>query len=337
MDLPASAPEGIRVHCRNCDKSFVVRPYGEQGPPEPPTLGTPPDAEDDAVPPGIFLQKDEVPYDVVLAHRRMEEPPPEPPTPETPLTPEPTPREPTPSGIDQSPDLGPEPELIVDPSLAEESDPFSLFGQEGLPSAASPSLGEGIPIGAKRSRRRLPLWIVGIGLAAAVLLAAILSGRLPMPRSTEPLAKRFKDLLASITREESESGKLQLSVLDGHYLERKGGDARVFVITGKVTNLHKRPCHSIQVKGILFDERGKRAAEEVVYCGNVLSAEEIATAPRKKIEQALQNAYGSTLSNFNIEPGKSVPFMLVFFDPPAKLSEYSLEIGRYRLQESGGE
>ena len=39
------------------------------------------------------------------------------------------------------------------------------------------------------------------------------------------------------------------------------------------------------------------------------------------------------LSNFNIEPGKSVPFMLIFFDPPGKLSEFSLEVHKYTLQD----
>jgi hypothetical protein len=91
------------------------------------------------------------------------------------------------------------------------------------------------------------------------------------------------------------------------------------------------------VKGTLFDERGNPAAEKTVYCGNVLSVKQIKSSSRKKIEQSLQNAYGSTLSNFNIEPGKSVPFMLIFFDPPGKLSEFSLEVHEYNLQDQSGE
>ena len=121
---------------------------------------------------------------------------------------------------------------------------------------------------------------------------------------------------------------------DKQHLKENAKGSAAFVIEGKVTNHHKSPCNSIQVKGTLFDERGNPSVEGVVYCGNILTTKQIKSYPRKKIEKMLQNTYGETLSNFNIEPGKSVPFMLIFFYPPGKLSEFSVEVHQYTLQES---
>lgn len=105
------------------------------------------------------------------------------------------------------------------------------------------------------------------------------------------------------------------------------------MIEGNVTNHHATACKFIQVKGTLFDGKGDRAAEQTAYCGNVLKRQEIQTLPPERIREILQRPSGASLSNLSIEPGKSVPFMLVFPDPPENVSEFSVEILGYQKEE----
>jgi predicted Zn finger-like uncharacterized protein len=345
VDMPSVAPDGIEIHCKNCNRTFFIRPHGARqsvgnaagNPPQPPVAPVP---EERASPesssheaalqtpfdPSMFLQRDEIPYSIVQAYEeptRIEEPP-------TSLE--------EPEDIWSSPE-GYEPletetsDILLD---AEElDDPGQLAGLGGDDYFSTPyPLGKDLVVGKKRPKRRLRLWI-GLALAAIlIVLLALFARRWATQVSFQKIKDVGQGALSLLPWNKLESGKIQISDLNGYFQDRSRKGGPVFVIEGNVTNRYKNPCHSIQVKGILFDERGNPAAEKIVYCGNVLSGQNIKSMSRKKIEQSLQNTYGSTLSNFNIEPGTSVPFMLIFFDPPAKLSEYSLEVHAYTLQEA---
>jgi hypothetical protein len=122
--------------------------------------------------------------------------------------------------------------------------------------------------------------------------------------------------------------------LNGYFVTR-GKDNRIFVIEGKATNEYKSPCSFLRATGSLFNEKGDIAAKEVAYCGNIFNLRELQTYSKKIILERLANAYGSTLSNLNIEPDQSLPFMLVFFDPPANISEYSVEVLDFKTVSAG--
>jgi hypothetical protein len=298
--------------------------------------------------PSIFLQRDEIPYAIVQAYEQAASfpayeqaesiPAYEPPLGDPESAPPPVEQ---PESTWSPPDLGEPlddepPDLLLDPGELDDTVPLGGLGGDEYFSTPYP-LGQDMVVGKKRPKRRLRLW-VGVGLLAILIASLVfLAGKCATRVSWQEVKKLGREALSMLPLNRLDSGKIQISDLSGRFQERARKEPSVFVIEGKVTNRHESPCHSIQVKGILFDERGNPAAEKVVYCGNVLTASQIKSQSRKKIEQSLQNAYGSTLSNFNIEPGKSVPFMLIFFDPPAKLSEFSLEVDGYTLQERSGE
>jgi uncharacterized cupredoxin-like copper-binding protein len=66
--------------------------------------------------------------------------------------------------------------------------------------------------------------------------------------------------------------------------------------------------------------------EEKVYCGNVMSDLELANLDWKKIQARLSNRLGDNRSNVKIEPGKSIPFMVVFSGLPDDLEEFTIEV-----------
>jgi predicted Zn finger-like uncharacterized protein len=342
VDMPSIAPDGIEIDCKNCSRRFLIRPHGAPSTTnDPPDTGSPPasppasETEDPSVlaktvyaetdfNQAVFLQQEEIPYSVVRAYEEIGS------------QQAPTPVEQsweTPQPLDADEDRGTEqPDIFLDQD--ELGDPNQLDGLANDDYFSTPyPLGQDLVVGGKRSKSRLGLWAGG-GLAAVVVVAvALFIGRCSGKESWQRVKEFGQEALSLLPFHRLESGKVQISGLNGTFQDRAGKESAVFVIEGSVTNHHKSPCHSIQVKGTLFDERGNPSVEGVVYCGNVLKKKQIKSYSRKKIDKILQNTYGETLSNFNIEPGRSVPFMLIFFDPPGKLSEFSVEVHDYTLQE----
>jgi hypothetical protein len=109
------------------------------------------------------------------------------------------------------------------------------------------------------------------------------------------------------------------------YYETKTAAGNLFVIKGQVANMGRIRKSGIRVRATLLDGRDQTVAEKTIYAGNVLSGETLRTASREKIEEALSNRFGDKLVNMDIAPGKSVPFMVVFFNAPEGIGAYRLE------------
>jgi hypothetical protein len=345
VEAASIPPEGIEITCSCCHLTFRMRPHetasaGDarapqafaEGPPpasRPASAGLGRAAEDGRAefPVHIFLQKDEMPYWMVAAYPR-------PGGAETSLT---RPDEPEQRFLSQSMHeqagerAGDIPILIDDEIVGGEEAAVDFE----LPGPAAPRVRETESALPRRSRRALAR--VGIGvIACGFLVALVFLGRFVWNESRGALGRLAGKASAVLHSEKGDKGKLQFSNLGHEFVSRGKGEAPVFVIEGRVTNNHSESCHSIKVKGILFDERGRQAAEKTAYCGNLLKREEIQSYPPDRIEKTLQNVYGSGLSNFDVAPGGSLPFMLVFFDPPEKVSEFSVEIAGYQMKGAGG-
>lgn len=344
VDMPSIAPDGIEIHCKNCSRRFLIRPHGApsstNGPSDkgrPPSSPAASETDNPSVllktvqaetdfNESVFLQQEEIPYSIVQAYEEIRGK----------QTPAPfVGGLETPHPLDAHEDRDDEqPDIFLDPDELGEPNQLEGLANDDYFSTPYP-LGQDLVVGRKRSGPRLRLWAGG-GLAVVVVVAvALLVGKCSGKESWQRVKEFGQGALSLLPFHRLESGKIQISGLNGTFQDRAGKGSAVFVIEGNVTNRHKSPCHSIQVKGTLFDERGNPSVEEVVYCGNILKTKQIKSYSRKKIEKILQNTYGEKLSNFNIEPGRSVPFMLIFFDPPGKLSEFSVEVHEYTLQEPG--
>jgi hypothetical protein len=109
------------------------------------------------------------------------------------------------------------------------------------------------------------------------------------------------------------------------YYETKTSAGNLFVIKGQVANMGRIRKSGIRVHATLLDGRDQTVAEKTSYAGHVLPGETLRTASQAKIEEALSNRFGDKLVNMDIAPGKSVPFMVVFFNAPEGISAYRLE------------
>lgn len=109
------------------------------------------------------------------------------------------------------------------------------------------------------------------------------------------------------------------------YYEANARAGPMFVIKGLVTNQGRNKRSGVRMHAGILGRDGKTVAESTAYAGNVLSGEALRTSSRQAIEEEMGNRWGSALMNLDIPPGKSVPFMVVFFDAPEGVEEYRLD------------
>lgn len=101
---------------------------------------------------------------------------------------------------------------------------------------------------------------------------------------------------------------------------------KIFVITGKIKNEYPMARASVQITGKLYTKDKALAKTETVFCGNVLSDFDLVHADAAIFRQRLQNRPGDNRINEKILPGDAIPFMVVFFNLPENLEEFTTEI-----------
>ncbi len=145
----------------------------------------------------------------------------------------------------------------------------------------------------------------------------------PFPAVGEFLAGRAADLkkislsVSSLKKYvglgSAKEGFISVEKVKGYYLETSDQN-RIFVIEGEAVNHWKESRSFLKVKGALLDTKGTKVREREVYCGNILSEKDLKEMSREAIEKSLSSNFGNSFSNVNIQPGKGVPFMIVFPD-----------------------
>ncbi len=109
------------------------------------------------------------------------------------------------------------------------------------------------------------------------------------------------------------------------YNETNEKEGNIFVIKGDVVNLSKEVKSGLILKGEVMGKKGNLLGSKKVYGGNSLTPGELKTKDRAAIEKTLQNKLGKNLANIDIQPGSSIPFMIVFFDLQEKVGAYKVE------------
>ncbi len=180
----------------------------------------------------------------------------------------------------------------------------------------------GIPMPAPPRKRSS----VGIAAAAlAILLAA--GGYLVLTPSGKKLLEGAvpgsSALLGGKTAAKG-GAKYDIQNVIGYY-ESGAASARILVIKGQVTNLSGADKSGVRVLAAVLDNTDKVLADQVVFAGNIVTGDGLRKSSRETIMKSLSNRFGEGLSNMHVGPGKSIPFMVVFFDAPSNIDSYKLE------------
>jgi predicted Zn finger-like uncharacterized protein len=105
----------------------------------------------------------------------------------------------------------------------------------------------------------------------------------------------------------------------------------LFIITGKIENPAQIPYRLIQVKGTLFQKDKQPVMSRTAFCGNIIPEETLRTGSIDDLTAQLKNPGGAADINDNIQPGETVPFMLVFSDLPQNLENFTVEVVGFEM------
>jgi predicted Zn finger-like uncharacterized protein len=123
----------------------------------------------------------------------------------------------------------------------------------------------------------------------------------------------------------SETGSITVKNPQGAFMVNKEA-GEIFVVSGEAVNNFKEARASIQVKATILGPKGEALVQKTAYCGNALSKEQLATLPMAKIEEAMESPFGDSLANLGVQPGKGIPFVIVFSGVPKNAGEFSVEV-----------
>jgi predicted Zn finger-like uncharacterized protein len=125
--------------------------------------------------------------------------------------------------------------------------------------------------------------------------------------------------------ENRDAGGVAIRNTTGIFLNNKEA-GEIFAINGEAINNFGKPRASIQVKATLFGPKGEVLQQKTAYCGNVISREQLTVLPAAKLEAAMNNQFGDSLSNLAVQPGKGIHFVIVLVNVPKEVAEFGVEI-----------
>ncbi len=122
----------------------------------------------------------------------------------------------------------------------------------------------------------------------------------------------------------AEEGNITVQNVKAYFIP-KAAAGELLVITGDALNSFTKPRAAIQVKGVVFGDNNQAVVTKTVYAGNQLTTEQLMQMPADKIEAAMNNQFGDSLTNLELQPGKTIQFTIVIINPPPEGKEFAVE------------
>lgn len=101
---------------------------------------------------------------------------------------------------------------------------------------------------------------------------------------------------------------------------------QLFVVEGKVVNNFDSPRELIKLRASLYTDKGEAHEYKDFYAGNIITLFQLQILGKEELESGLNAKVGILSNNINIQPGKKVSFMTVFFNFPEDVREFGLEV-----------
>jgi hypothetical protein len=158
------------------------------------------------------------------------------------------------------------------------------------------------------------LLVIGFSLAAVITHAH--------PKASEELVKKIPLLGAAVLKNSHLKDGILLQSLRGGY-QTIQGNREVFVITGVAVNQNPVVIREIQLTGKIHNEVGKELEEQTAWVGNTLSAKILRGMTLEDVPH-LQSL--KPLKSFEMPPGDSVPFAMVFLKATRGVKDFSCAV-----------
>ena len=170
---------------------------------------------------------------------------------------------------------------------------------------------------------RRPLYRRPLFLAAMISILLLAGGTFYfVDGNSSP--KSSESVLPARARSIRENAVLDVGNLKG-YLNRKPSGETFYVVKGTVTNIGKALSSGIRVEATLLGNDNQAIANNGTFAGNVIDDSLIPHMSRFRIETYLGTRHGEGDVNRDIPAGKSLPFLVVFFDPPEGVESFRVK------------
>jgi DNA-directed RNA polymerase subunit RPC12/RpoP len=103
------------------------------------------------------------------------------------------------------------------------------------------------------------------------------------------------------------------------HVDNGSAGGSLFVLRGAVANVGNVPSAGIRIQATLLGKDNQALAEKTAFAGNLLDNASLGRMDRPAVEGAMSNRFGAGNENREILPGKALPFMVLFFDPPLEI------------------
>lgn len=211
--------------------------------------------------------------------------------------------------------------LSAESTIEEEAE---AFAQEERDLPKSRRRAEDKPLAAPPVKRKGPfskvlllLFLLLLGLGGAAGYFYLQDGNLNFARIIERFTGQAKPAAAE--------NKININITDTGYINNTHA-GQLLVVQGQAANNYPSARSAITVKGILLDGKGEPLYQQTVFCGNPLNETTLRQAPYAKIEEAMNNQFGDSLSNMDVAPGATIPFTIVFRNLPENIANINVEV-----------
>jgi hypothetical protein len=167
-------------------------------------------------------------------------------------------------------------------------------------------------------------WFLGLFTVIVVLFGVV---SLAIHLEPEPIAgilSQIPEVGANFQRPMLPAMLVALHDVHADYQQVKGGQTAL-LITGTAENVGSTPLHAVLLAVDLLDDGGKQLASNAAFCGNGLTAAMVGEMTPREIE-FLQRL--DPQKNFAVDPSKTAPCLLVFIDPPPKITNLRIEVAK---------
>jgi len=134
-----------------------------------------------------------------------------------------------------------------------------------------------------------------------------------------------ESLTAALGVGKKSGGLVEIRSLEGKFLSNRDA-GEILVMKGDAFNISSKPLTTIQVKGKVYGANGEVLVQQTVFCGNVLTGEQLALQPYSSMVKVMGRQFGETLANFQVQPGKGIPFVIVFKGVPRGAKDFGAEV-----------
>jgi len=171
----------------------------------------------------------------------------------------------------------------------------------------------------QRASIRPYLSLFGLLLIGFSLLAAMAQAK---PAAMENLVRKIPWFGATVLKNNHLKDGVLLQSLRTAY-QNIQGNREVLVLTGVAINQNPVVIREVKVTGKLFNTDGKMIERQTIWIGNTISPKIIRGMTAEDIPN-LQDL--KPLKSFELPPGDSIPFTVVFLKPAKQAREFSLEV-----------